>query len=164
MNCSLWDWMNQYYFYYLIDYMLEIFLVASNVMAYLNTPVEKLVHNWYSSESHIQEYVDYAYQKWWIEFVKLIECENGRRDPFRVSDTSDYWICQLNYRYNKKFINSPEFKDVYKQIDYCYEKYTYNPKLWYWPDRKIKWQKCSDYVSNRFKVEVIVPIDLILNN
>ena len=144
--------------------MLEIFLVASNVVAYLNTPVEKLVHNWYSSESHIQEYVDYAYQKWWIEFVKLIECENGRRDPFRISATNDHWICQLNYRYNKNFINSPDFKDVYKQIDFCYEKYKINPKLWHWPNRKIKWKKCSDYVSDRFSVEVTIPITLILND
>lgn len=144
--------------------MLEIFLVASNVVAYLNAPVEKLVHNWYSSESHIQEYVDYAYQKWWIEFVKLIECENGRRDPFRISATNDHWICQLHYKYNKKFIDSPEFKDVYNQIDYCYEKYKINPKLWYWPNRKIKWQKCSNYVSDRFSVEVTIPITLILND
>ena len=142
--------------------MLEIFLVASNVVAYLNTPVEKLVHNWYSSESHIQEYVDYAYQKWGIEFVKLIECENGRRDPYRIYATNDHWICQLHYKYNKKFIDSPEFKDVYKQIDYCYEKYKINPKLWYWPNRKIKWKKCSDYVSDRFSVEVTIPIEIII--
>ena len=89
-----------------------------------------------------------------MDFVKLIECENGRRDPKRVSKTHDYWLCQLNYRYNKKFINSSDFSDPYKQLDYCYEKYKTNPKLRYWPDRKIEGQRCSDYVSDRFNVFV----------
>ena len=115
---------------------------------------EIMVHNWYASDSVIQNYVNYAYSLWWIDFVKLIECENGRWDPKRVSKTRDFWLCQLNYRYNKKFINSPEFADPYKQLDYCYEKYKINPKLRYWPRRKIGGKKCSDYVSNRFSIFV----------
>ena len=66
---------------------------------------ESIIHNWYAEDSIIQDYVNYAYNIWWIEFVKLIECENGRRDPNRISKTHDYWLCQLNYKYNKKFIN-----------------------------------------------------------
>ena len=113
---------------------------------------EIMVHNGYASDSVIQDYVNYAYSLGWIDFVKLIECENGRWDPKRVSKTRDFWLCQLNYRYNKKFINSPEFADPYKQLDYCYEKYKINPKLRYWPRRKIEGKKCSDYVSNRFSI------------
>ena len=30
-----------------------------------------------------------------------------------------YGICQLYYRYHKNFIDSPEFQDPYKQMDYC---------------------------------------------
>jgi len=115
---------------------------------------EIVIHNWYADGSPIQDYVNYAYKLWWIDFVKLIECENGRWDPKRVSKTRDFWLCQLNYRYNKKFINSLDFADPYKQLDYCYEKYKINPNLRYWPKRKIEGKKCSDYVSNRFSVLV----------
>ena len=119
---------------------------------------EILVHNWYSYGAKMQDYVNYAYHLWWIEFVKLIECENGRWDPNRISKTNDRGLCQLNYKYNKKFINSPDFADPYKQLDYCYEKYKINPNLRYWPTRKVKGQKCSDYVNNRFEVSEITVI------
>ena len=102
---------------------------------------EKITHNW-----------NYAYEIWGIDFVKLIECENGRWDPKRVSKTHDHWLCQLHYKYNKKFIDSSDFNDPYKQLDYCYEKYKVNPKLRYWPDRKIKGKKCTDYVDDRFDI------------
>lgn len=115
---------------------------------------EILVHNWYSYGAKMQDYVNYAYHLWWIEFVKLIECENGRWDPKRISKTNDRGLCQLNYKYNKRFINSPDFADPYKQLDYCYEKYKINPNLRYWPKRKIEGKKCSDYVSNRFGILV----------
>ena len=123
---------------------------------------EILVHNGYSYGAAMQDYVNYAYHLWWIEFVKLIECENGRRDPKRVSKTWDFWLCQLNYRYNKKFINSPDFADPYKQLDYCYEKYKINPNLRYWPKRKIEGKKCSDYVNDRFGI--LVTYNSVSNN
>jgi len=113
---------------------------------------EILVHNWYSYGAKMQDYVNYAYHLWWIEFVKLIECENGRWDPNRISKTNDRGLCQLNYKYNKKFINSPDFANPYKQLDYCYEKYKINPNLRYWPKRRIEGKKCSDYVSDRFGI------------
>ena len=115
---------------------------------------ESITHNWYATDSVIQDYVNYAYEIWGIDFVKLIECENGRWDPKRVSKTHDHGLCQLHYSYNKKFIDSPEFKDPYKQLDYCYEKYKTNPELRYWPDRKINWEKCSDYVNDRFDIKL----------
>ena len=113
---------------------------------------EVITHNWYATDSVIQDYVNYAYEIWGIDFVKLIECENGRWDPKRVSKTHDHWLCQLNYKYNKKFINSSDFSDPYKQLDYCYEKYKINPDLRYWPDRRINGKKCIDYVSDRFDI------------
>lgn len=114
--------------------------------------LDTITHNGYATDSVIQDYVDYAYDIWGIDFVKLIECENGRRDPDRISKTHDHWLCQLNYKYNKKFINSSEFSDPYKQLDYCYEKYKINPDLRYWPDRWIDWKKCTDYVNDRFEI------------
>lgn len=135
--------------------MIEVMLALATyfttpIDTWLTAPEPVIIHKWYSEESVVQDYVNYAYSLGGGDFVKLIECENGRRDPYRVSKTHDHGICQLNYKYNKKFINSPDFQDVYKQLDYCYEKYKVNPKLWYWPNRKIKWQKCKDYVSDRF--------------
>ena len=115
---------------------------------------EFIVHNWYASDSVTQDYVNYAYDIWGIDFVKLIECENGTWDPNRISKTNDHWLCQLHYSYNKEFINSPDFKDPYKQLDYCYEKYKTNPNLRYWPNRKRKGKKGSDYFSNRFNISV----------
>ena len=144
--------------------MIEVILaLALNITAPLDAwlyPEHTIRHNGYASESVVQDYVQYAYDKWWLDFVKLIECENGRRDPYRVSKTHDHGICQLHYKYNKQFIESDDFQDVYKQIDYCYEKYKINPKLWYWPNRKIKWQKCTDYVSNRFSIESTTPLQV----
>lgn len=35
----------------------------------------------------------------------------------------DYGICQLNNTYHAQFINSSEFQDPYKQLDYCIEVY-----------------------------------------
>lgn len=135
--------------------MIEVFLALATYFTtsldqWLTPPEPVIIHKWYATGSVVQDYVNYAYSLGGDDFVKLIECENGRRDPYRISKTNDHGICQLNYRYNKKFINSDEFHDVYKQLDYCYEKYKVNPNLWYWPNRKIKWQKCSDYVSDRF--------------
>ena len=116
---------------------------------------ESITHNWYATDSVVQDYVNYAYDIWGIDFVKLIECENGAWDPNKVSRTHDHWLCQLNYKYNKKFINSSDFSDPYKQLDYCYEKYKSNPKLRYWPDRKIHGEKCIDYVDDRFSIMLI---------
>lgn len=107
-------------------------------------------HTWFSSGDRRQQAVQYAYDLGGIDFVALIECENGNWNPTAVSKTKDYGLCQLNYKYNKKFINSEDFKDAFKQLDYCYEKFKVNPKLWYWPNRKIKWQLCKDYVKDRF--------------
>lgn len=131
----------------------------------IEAPIQQeiIVHNWYASDSVIQNYANYAYSIGGMDFVKMIECENGRWDPQRVSKTHDHWLCQLHYRYNKKFINSPDFADPYKQLDYCYEKYKVNPKLWYWPSRRIEGKKCSDYVSDRFDVLVLNKYDKIIS-
>ena len=145
---------------YLSLLRLQMIQMIFALATYLSAPLDAglyehtITHNWYASDSVVQDYVQYAYNKWGIDFVKLIECENGMRDPYRISATNDHWICQLNYRYNKDFIDSIDFQDVYKQIDYCYEKYRINPNLRYWPKRKIKWQKCTDFVNDRFTINV----------
>lgn len=117
---------------------------------YEEVPTQTIQHTWFETGDRRQQAVQYAYDLWGIDFVVLIECENWNRNPNAVSKTRDYGLCQLNYKYNKNFINSEDFKDAFKQLDYCYEKFKVNPKLRYWPDRKIKGQKCKEYVKNRF--------------
>ena len=132
------------------------------LMVYGNQPLDtnlveqvstySIKHLGYSSDDNRQAIVQRAYDLWGLDFVIMIECESWF-NPNAVSKTHDYWICQLNYRYNKNFIDSDEFKDVNKQLDYCYSKRKINPKLWYWPDRKINWVKCSEYVLDRFVIK-----------
>ena len=38
--------------------------------------------------------------------------------------SKDVGYCQLNSKYHSKFINSPDFQDIYKQLDYCIDAYT----------------------------------------
>lgn len=50
-------------------------------------------------------------------------------DHLRKSDIvgangySDFGLCQLNRQWHWKFIDSPEFQDPFKQIDYCWGVY-----------------------------------------
>ena len=63
------------------------------------------------------------------DFVLTFKSENGTIDPNRRSDIIgsngyyDYGLCQLNYQWHSEFINSPDFKDWKKQMDYCYKIY-----------------------------------------
>jgi len=65
-------------------------------------------------------------------FILTLNSENGgwnanKASPKNKNGTRDHWLCQLNSAYYHKFINSEDFKDPYKQIDYC---------LWIWIDSK----------------------------
>lgn len=135
--------------------MLMWAVMSWGVIQYGNQPLDewlvpRIEHTWFSKEDPRQEMVQRAYELWGLDFVILIECENGWRNPTIVSKTHDHWICQLNYKYNKNFINSDDFNDVFKQLEYCYEKYKANPNLWYWPNRKIHGVKCTEAVKDRF--------------
>lgn len=136
--------------------LLDLLFSLTWVILTVESPREILYHRGFAEEDIRQAYVHYAYDKGWLEFVKMIECENGNRNPKQISKTKDYWLCQLNYRYNKDFILSKDFHNPFKQLNYCYEKWKINPKLWYGPDRKINWQKCSEYVSQRFYLQKIL--------
>ena len=122
---------------------------AESCMPIINEIVEEqtITHKWYSEDSIVQDYVQYAYDLWGLDFVKLIECENWQRNPYRWSNTKDYGLCQVNIPTHKV----PEwfYDDPYIQLDYCYYLYS-NHTPFYGPNRKIKGMKCSDYVNDRF--------------
>lgn len=135
--------------------LLDALMALTWAIMFIESPREILYHTWFSQEDIRQAYVHYAYDLWGLDFVKMIECENWNRNPYIISKTKDYWLCQLNYRYNRDFILSTDYHNVFSQIDFCYSKWKINPKLWYGPDRIIHWQKCSDYVTQRFYLQTI---------
>lgn len=73
-----------------------------------------------------QDLIKYAYSKWWKDFLLTLDGENwlwtANRKSMKIGANWywDYGICQLNKKYHKAFINSKEFKDPYRQIDYCF--------------------------------------------
>lgn len=107
-----------------------------------------ITHNWYSKDSVVQEYVNYAYKVWWMDLVKLMECENWQRNPKTKWDWGkSIWFCQIHLWYHTP--PNEFFTDWKVQIEYCNQKRIGWTKF-YWPTRIVKWQKCSDYVDTRF--------------
>ena len=112
-----------------------------------------LVHKWFSKEDPKQKMVQYAYKLWWMDFVKLIECENWQRKLDRkVRDRKGYayWLCQINEWYHK--IPEEYLTNWVVAVEYCYKKWKQGTPF-YWPSRLVKWQKCANYVSDRFILE-----------
>lgn len=111
-----------------------------------------LHHNGFKSDDLKQKMVAYAYKLWGLDFVKLIECENGNWSIDAVGDNGKaFWLCQMNINYHK--LPADYKKNRVVQVEFCYKKW----KEWtpfYWPSRKMKnWQICSEYVKNRFILE-----------
>jgi len=72
--------------------------------------------------------VSYAYEKGGKDFMLTLGAENGTWEKNRCSGVNsngyrDCGICQLNRKWHSNFIDSPEFQDPYKQIDYCLRVY-----------------------------------------
>lgn len=107
-------------------------------------------HSWFRDDDEKQEIVQYAYSLGGLDFVKMIECENGNWNIKAIGDSwKAFWLCQINTRYHKL---PNEYKTNWRvQVEYCYEKRK-NHTVFYWPDRKIKGVKCSTYVSDRFTI------------
>lgn len=124
-------------------------IVDTNEMVVEEDIPRLIEHKWFSKDSPVQDYVEYAYLVWGMELVTLIECENWQWNPNRISKTNDYWLCGINPRWHKLPDN---WSDPFTQIWYCNEKYRWWTKF-YWPNRKIKWIPCKDYVKDRFYFE-----------
>ena len=96
----------------------------------------RIVRKGFEDNEEIQNLVNYAYSLWGKDFLLTLEWENGlwkwnRKSTLVWSNGfSDYGLCQLNAKYHGKFIFansvnlhagfSENFKDPYKQIDYCW--------------------------------------------
>lgn len=106
-------------------------------------------HSGFSTGDSRQEIVQEAYDLWGIDFVSLIECENGNRDPKALWDYGkSHWLCMLNTRWHKEPL-SPSWNDWRNQISVCFEKWKWGTKF-YWPSRLIWGKRCSEVVKERF--------------
>lgn len=112
---------------------------------------QQIQHIWFSAEDTKQKMVQRAYELWGLDFVVMIECENGAWNPIARWDSwKAVGLCQMNTRWHKL---PQEYYDSWEyQLEYCYRKWSTHT-VFYWPDRKIKWVKCKDYVKNRFIIK-----------
>lgn len=106
-------------------------------------------HTGFSTGDSRQEIVQEAYDLWGIDFVSLIECENGNRDPKATWDYGkSHWLCMLNTRWHKEPL-SPSWNDWHNQLSICYSKWKWGTKF-YWPQRLIWGKRCEEVVKKRF--------------
>ena len=104
-------------------------------------------HTGYAPDDERQKMVQYAYKLWWVDFVLMLECESWS-NPYAVWDSwRSYGLCQINTRWHSL---PDEYKTSWQtQVEYCYQKWKWWTRF-YWPQRKVRWVKCSTYVKNRF--------------
>jgi hypothetical protein len=107
-----------------------------------------LIHKWFKRDDPKQKMVAYAYKLWWMDFVKLIECENWNRNIKAVWDSGKaFWLCQMNTNYHK--LPEDYYTTWQVQVELCYQKWKEWTKF-YWPSRIVKGKRCSEYVKDRF--------------
>ena len=108
-------------------------------------------HSGFLSGDYRQEIVQEAYQLGGLDFVSLIECENGQWLTGAVGDYGkSHWLCMLNTRWHKEPL-SPSWNDWHNQLSICYSKWKWGTKF-YWPQRLIWGKKCSEVVKERFYI------------
>lgn len=110
-------------------------------------------HEWFAKDDIKQKYVQYAYKLGGMDFVIVMECENGNRDFNAVWDSwHAFWLCQMNDHYHKNFPSDYKSNWIV-QVEYCFQKWKSGTKF-YGPDRIIKGtnQRCKNYVKKRFTI------------
>lgn len=111
----------------------------------------RIMHSGFSPDDPRQRMVAEAYDLWGVDFVSLIECENGLRNPKAVWDGGmSFWLCQLNIRRHGEPLEE-ERNDRTYQLSVCYQKRKGWTKF-YGPQRMIWGKKCSEVVKERFMV------------
>lgn len=106
-------------------------------------------HAGFSTGDSRQDIVQKAYDLWGMDFVSLIECENGQWLTGAVGDYGkSHWLCMLNTRWHKEPL-SPDWNNWRNQISVCFEKWKSGTKF-YWPQRLIWGKRCSEVAKKRF--------------
>lgn len=110
---------------------------------------KEIYHSGFTRDDPRQRMVWEAYDLGGLEFVSLIECENGLRNPKAVWDGGmSFWLCQLNIRRHGEPLEE-ERNDRPYQLSVCFEKWKSGTKF-YGPQRMIWGKKCSEVVKERF--------------
>ncbi len=110
---------------------------------------QKIQHLGFSPDDYRQEIVQEAYDLWGMDFVSLIECENGQWLTGAVGDYGrSRGLCQLNTRWHKEPLSS-DWNDRTYQLSICYSKWKWGTKF-YWPQRRIWGGRCWEVVKKRF--------------
>ena len=126
--------------------MLNLLIALS---LYLLRPGPTVLHSGFLPSDPRQEIVVEAYRLWGLDFISMIECENGSRDPTARGDWGKaYGLCQLNTRRHKEPL-APEWKDRTYQLSICYQKRRAGTKF-YGPQRKIRGKRCWEIAKKRF--------------
>ena len=106
-------------------------------------------HSGFSTGDSRQEIVQEAYQLGGLDFVSLIECENGQWITGAVGDYGkSHWLCMLDTHWHKEPLSS-DWNDWRNQISVCLEKWKWETKF-YWPQRLIWGKRCSEVAKKRF--------------
>ncbi len=85
------------------------------------------INNTYAEGDVRNDYITYAYNRFYsddrLDMIGTWQHESDWQAQVishaNSNGTRDYGLCQLNSRYHLSFINSEEYKDPYKQLDYC---------------------------------------------
>ena len=72
----------------------------------------------------------------WCDNMMITIQNESKWDPKARSKTNDHWLFQLHYPYHKTFINSIDFLNEYRQVDYW---------IWVRLDAKKKNKRCNRY-------------------
>lgn len=127
---------------------------------------KKIRHLWFAEDSPVQQYVQYAYEIWWLDLVTILDCENWYRDMYRQSTIvnkywqreESYWFCQIHRPSQPDIVDNPLFWSDWRwQLDRCKEIRDRELNDWrtrfYAEKRKINWVLCPKYVESRFILE-----------
>ena len=123
--------------------------IQIEAQAEASQPTGRIMHSGFSPDDPRQRMVAEAYDLWGLDFVSLIECENGLRNPKAVWDGGkSFWLCQLNIRRHWEPLEE-ERNDRTYQLSACYQKRRWGTKF-YWPQRLIWGKRCWKVVKDRF--------------
>ncbi|MBB1578513.1 MAG: hypothetical protein HG424_000810 [candidate division SR1 bacterium] len=117
--------------------------------AEVSQPTGRIMHSGFSPDDPRQRMVAEAYDLGGLDFVSLIECENGLRNPKAIGDGGmSFGLCQLNIRRHGEPLEE-ERNDRTYQLSVCYQKRKGGTKF-YGPQRLIGGKRCGKVVKDRF--------------
>ena len=104
-------------------------IVSDKIATEAKKPVS-CKNNTYGEGDERNKYITYTANKLiengfdnWKDILATFQQEGdwqaGALNTANSNGTHDSGLCQLNSAYHSKFIESEDFKDPYKQIDYC---------------------------------------------